>query len=542
MSAEDYPQAVARHLAADGWDTSATAVGDDAVVVAGTRGSGADEERLLAMVVPGADATVTPKHLKYLVQKSRERDVDRRVLSTRGSLPATVSEHAAEHDVDILESDAVTGGGGAADAVAGSDDGDPDPTTTADGPDPNSESPDGSPVREPSDAAGYGGPAEERVDDGYGSQHDGSRRPDHDVPRQPRQDRPGQQPQGGQPQQNRGRQPQRNQGRQPQHNQAEQPQWNQAGQPQHNQGRQPQHNQEGRPQHGEPGQPGQRAGNGPQENLQQPAQHAPTGDRPPSREQARGSLAAGQGGGPSPNGPRGGRGAGNGDVNDSLVTTRRAVLFGGLGALGVGGYAMFASGSDDSEDGGPGSVGTQTSNVRDTDGPGSLPGGTDRSRSTPTSAPGRLQVETSSGHKLGGNRVGVVRLAVKLAPGSGPVDLSDATVQWVGSSGTYTLVARSASAEGADAHFGVRPFRDTDGSVPVLNADDDRFELVFDLGTDHVDADNPDAGTVPAASSFGDQLPEGGSVSLQITTRSGTDTTARLTVPEVLPDGDAVQL
>jgi len=161
----------------------------------------------------------------------------------------------------------------------------------------------------------------------------------------------------------------------------------------------------------------------------------------------------------------------------------------------------------------------------------------------------RLQVASSTGTHLDDTEgVGVVNMTLKKSPGAENIDLENATVQWVGPSGTYNLVNASVDASGADGHFGIIPFKDADESHPVLNDPDDRMVMVFDLGQNDVSPDNTDDGTSNSVSGtegvhwFGNELPEGASVSVQVTTKSGATTTEQLTVPETISGSSAVQL
>jgi flagellin FlaB len=150
----------------------------------------------------------------------------------------------------------------------------------------------------------------------------------------------------------------------------------------------------------------------------------------------------------------------------------------------------------------------------------------------------RLQVTGSTGTHLAGKEVGVINMTLKKSPGASNVDLENATVQWVGPSGTYNLVNASVDAAGADGHFGIIAFKDADDSHPVLNDPDDRMVMVFDLGDDDVNTDDGTTGD----KYFGDAVPEGASINVKITTKSGATTTEQLTVPETLSGSSAVQL
>ena len=160
----------------------------------------------------------------------------------------------------------------------------------------------------------------------------------------------------------------------------------------------------------------------------------------------------------------------------------------------------------------------------------------------------RLQVTAATGSKLGSSDVGVVNMTLKKSPGASSIDLENATVQWVGPSGTYNLVNASVDANGADGHFGIVAFKDSDDSHPVLNDPDDRMVMVFDLGTNEVKTDNLDQAITNSQSGtdgdehFGEKIPEGASVNVKITTKSGATTTEQITVPETLSGQSAVQL
>ncbi|QLH84283.1 archaellin/type IV pilin N-terminal domain-containing protein [Halosimplex pelagicum] len=165
----------------------------------------------------------------------------------------------------------------------------------------------------------------------------------------------------------------------------------------------------------------------------------------------------------------------------------------------------------------------------------------------------RLQVAAATGTNLSNQEVGVVNMTMKKSPGASNIDLENATVQWVGPSGTYNLVNASVNASGADGHFGIVPFKDSDGSHPVLNDPDDRMVMVFDLGRDDVVSDDlitldTRTGRQTGENSgaghtyFGEQVPEGASVNVKITTKSGATTSEQLTVPETLSGAEAVQL
>ncbi|SHH19952.1 archaellin/type IV pilin N-terminal domain-containing protein [Halobaculum gomorrense] len=117
-----------------------------------------------------------------------------------------------------------------------------------------------------------------------------------------------------------------------------------------------------------------------------------------------------------------------------------------------------------------------------------------------------------------------VNVTVTQAPGAGEIDLSNATINWIGPQGTETLTHSSANEGGWQ--FNTYAVKNTDTSKTVLNDPDDRFNVEFDLTA----TDSPA------------ELAEGSEVTIKINTMSGATTTIRFTVPESLGQKQAVEL
>lgn len=131
----------------------------------------------------------------------------------------------------------------------------------------------------------------------------------------------------------------------------------------------------------------------------------------------------------------------------------------------------------------------------------------------------RVQVVSAFGNVTESERVDRVTLTVMRAARSDDVDLSTATVEWIGPETATTLTyGERASAN----RFAVEAIKDPDGSVPVLDGQDDRFAVVLD------------------ASEIGGELEEGQAAQLKITTESGAVTIYRITVPTSLAGESAV--
>ncbi|WP_332897797.1 archaellin/type IV pilin N-terminal domain-containing protein [Haladaptatus sp. CMSO5] len=112
--------------------------------------------------------------------------------------------------------------------------------------------------------------------------------------------------------------------------------------------------------------------------------------------------------------------------------------------------------------------------------------------------------------------VDTVTLLVKKSPGSDPVDLSAATIQYVSDTSDATLTFETGTAAGAD-NFEILYANDTDASVTVLDASSDRLKIVLDT-----------------TAIEGSGLGEGEHATLRIVDQSGATTTYGVNVPDTL--------
>lgn len=124
-----------------------------------------------------------------------------------------------------------------------------------------------------------------------------------------------------------------------------------------------------------------------------------------------------------------------------------------------------------------------------------------------------------------GGEVREVELTVGTGPGSGPVDLDDVTIQYLGPDGVANLVSNDT--EDADGPtFEVERIRG-ENTDNVLVDHGDRSKIVIDL-VDSDDALEP--------------LTGGEEVQLTLVTGSGATTTVQFTVPSTIPDDGAIRL
>ncbi|MDQ2073726.1 archaellin/type IV pilin N-terminal domain-containing protein [Haloarcula sp. NS06] len=145
----------------------------------------------------------------------------------------------------------------------------------------------------------------------------------------------------------------------------------------------------------------------------------------------------------------------------------------------------------------------------------------------------RIQVVGMTGdHFTSNSEVGVVDIVVRRAPGASNVDLDKTTIQWIGPSGSYYQLAAGGADGNPDGRFAVSTVQDNDGSQPVLNDVEDRFRITLDLGADN------SVSAVP----FGEELPEGETATLRITSPAGGMTTEEVVVPKTLSGESSVTL
>ncbi|MGA9403121.1 archaellin/type IV pilin N-terminal domain-containing protein [Haladaptatus sp.] len=119
--------------------------------------------------------------------------------------------------------------------------------------------------------------------------------------------------------------------------------------------------------------------------------------------------------------------------------------------------------------------------------------------------------------------VDTVNLTVMRGSGSDDINLSTATIEWIGPNKAVTLVNGSSA---NDTQFTVSAIKDGDDSVPVLNSQDDRFTISLN------------ASGITGNNVYG--LSEGQTAELRLTTQYGAVTLYRVNVPQSLSQESAV--
>ncbi|WP_135854427.1 archaellin/type IV pilin N-terminal domain-containing protein [Halorussus salinus] len=134
----------------------------------------------------------------------------------------------------------------------------------------------------------------------------------------------------------------------------------------------------------------------------------------------------------------------------------------------------------------------------------------------------RVQVVSAFGD-VANERVETINLTVMRGSGSDDINLSSATIEWIGPEKATTLVHNNKEPKTLNGtEFNVSSIKDPDGSEPVLNTQDDRFKITMD------------------ATAISSALGEGEEVKLKLTTQYGAVTLYRANVPQSLSQESAV--
>ncbi|WP_136716339.1 hypothetical protein [Halorientalis salina] len=240
------------------------------------------------------------------------------------------------------------------------------------------------------------------------------------------------------------------------------------------------------------------------------------------------------------------------------MTRRRTVLRTGsaLVALGFAGCNALSSESDSEDDGEDPdadeeettSAGPRTTDSAD--GPFEN-GSTETEQRGGEGALSRFQVVQAIGRKTdadGDTAIGAVELVVTKAQGTGDIDLSNVTIQWVDETDQETIVYERVDG-GDSGSFAYEALEDEDGSLadgdaPVINSEADRARLVIDIGAAESGNAISEAYSTPVTDETTIKqhgLGEGEMASLQLVTAAGVATTIRLTVPDSLDGTEVVQ-
>ena len=137
----------------------------------------------------------------------------------------------------------------------------------------------------------------------------------------------------------------------------------------------------------------------------------------------------------------------------------------------------------------------------------------------------RVQVVSAFGTVSNDEKVTDISLTVMRGSGSDDINLSAATIEWIGPNKAKTLVYAGNASDGdtpTDSGFVVGDIKDSDSSQPVLNTQDDRLEIKM------------------SAKKIAQELDEGETVKLKITTQYGAVTLYRANVPQSLSQESAV--
>ena len=137
----------------------------------------------------------------------------------------------------------------------------------------------------------------------------------------------------------------------------------------------------------------------------------------------------------------------------------------------------------------------------------------------------RLTVVSGFGNVTNNEKVDYINLTVMRGSGADDINLSSATIEWVGPKEAETLTEIPESDLTTTAGFNVTEIKDTDGSLPVLNDQSDRFSIAMHA---------------PTIANSANGLGEGASVQMKLTTQYGAVTYYQADIPASVNGESAV--
>jgi hypothetical protein len=106
MTQHEFINGVLTELRQDGWKTTTSQLTEGVVVVKGQQANHGGK-RLLALVATSA-VQLSEKHVKYLLKKAQEHDVDEAVVAHENGVAGDVASLCSENGVDIFDPDRVS--------------------------------------------------------------------------------------------------------------------------------------------------------------------------------------------------------------------------------------------------------------------------------------------------------------------------------------------------------------------------------------------------------------------------------------------------
>ncbi|MFC4552185.1 MULTISPECIES: archaellin/type IV pilin N-terminal domain-containing protein [Halorussus] len=142
----------------------------------------------------------------------------------------------------------------------------------------------------------------------------------------------------------------------------------------------------------------------------------------------------------------------------------------------------------------------------------------------------RVNVVSSVGIVANDETISLVNLTVMKNSGSGDIDLSTATIEWLGPNDGRILDAAPKGVKASATQFNVTTIKDIEDTYPVLHSQEDRFRITISTKAIGQDAGDTDGG-----------LEGGEEFTVKIVTSAGA-MTYHHSVPPSLSQKDAVQL
>lgn len=157
-----------------------------------------------------------------------------------------------------------------------------------------------------------------------------------------------------------------------------------------------------------------------------------------------------------------------------------------------------------------------------------------------------VQIQTTTAEvDSSNNDIRVIEMRVSLAAGSDPVDLSSATLDWVGENDAATLeIASADSSTASDNTVTSHAFIDTNdaGDTELTSAGETLTIYIIEATTSYTGSGGEAISTDATDLTSDLAMVENDEASITVVTRSGAQTTESINVPNILQDGEGISL
>jgi len=107
MPSSDYPQAVLKYVQSQDWSANISELREGVYMILGSRSSDSGSEKMLLMIVCEPESNVTIKHIKYLLNKAKEKGANSTGLTTKVQINDEAQQAIEEYNISTITPDSI---------------------------------------------------------------------------------------------------------------------------------------------------------------------------------------------------------------------------------------------------------------------------------------------------------------------------------------------------------------------------------------------------------------------------------------------------